>query len=68
MLRRLPIESGQPVVVFAAARLALVVLALVGVVSTGFPYDGRSAAVLGLVALPGRWPTPCSRAARPSRR
>ena len=52
MLRRLPIESGQPVVVFAAARLALVVLALVGVVLTSFPYDGRSAAVLGLVALP----------------
>ena len=52
MLRRLPIESGQPVVVFAAARLALVVLALVVVLSMGLPYDGRAAAVLGLVGLP----------------
>ncbi len=68
MLRRLPIESAQPVVVFATARLALVVLALVGVVSTGFPYDGRTAAVLGLVALPWAWRTSCSRAGRPSRR
>jgi signal transduction histidine kinase len=52
MLRRLPIESEQPVLMFAAARLALAVLALVVVVSMGFPHEGRTAAVLALLAIP----------------
>jgi signal transduction histidine kinase len=52
MLRRLPIESGQPLVVFAAARLALVIAILIAIVLLGFPYDGRAAVALGGIALP----------------
>jgi signal transduction histidine kinase len=52
MLRRLPIESAQPILVFAIARLTLVVLALTVILALGFPYEGRSALVLGVFALP----------------
>jgi two-component system, NarL family, sensor kinase len=52
MLRRLPIESGQPVLTFAVARLAVVLAALVAIVVLGFPYNGRGAAVLGGFGLP----------------
>ena len=52
MLRRLPIESTGPLTMFAAARLAIPVAGLATVVVLGFPYQGRAAAVLGLVALP----------------
>jgi signal transduction histidine kinase len=52
MLRRLPIESTRPLVVFAATRLAIVGAALVAVLVLEFPYGGRSAAVLGGIALP----------------
>jgi two-component system NarL family sensor kinase len=52
MLRRLPIESGQPVVIFAAARLAVALVAFLAVVGLSFPYEGRGAAVLGGVAVP----------------
>ena len=52
MLRRLPIESAQPILVFAIARLTLVVLALTVILALGFPYEGRSALVLAAVALP----------------
>ena len=47
MFRRLPIESAQPIVVFAVARLAIVVAALVALVMLGFPYEGKAAAVVG---------------------
>ena len=52
MLRRLPIESAQPLVVFAAARLALALAALVALVVLGFPYQGRGVAVVAGVGLP----------------
>jgi signal transduction histidine kinase len=52
MLRRLPIESGRPVVVFALTRLAVTLLAFVAIVVLGFPYDGRAAAVVGGLLLP----------------
>jgi two-component system, NarL family, sensor kinase len=52
MLRRLPIESAQPLVVFAAARLALALAALVALVVLGFPYEGRGIAVIAGLGLP----------------
>jgi two-component system, NarL family, sensor kinase len=52
MLRRLPIESGQPLVVFAAARVAVVVAALLAILVLSFPYDGRAFAVLVGFGLP----------------
>jgi two-component system NarL family sensor kinase len=57
MFRRLPIESAQPLVVFAFARLLLVVAALPAIVVLGFPYEGRALVVLGAVALP--WSLAC---------
>jgi signal transduction histidine kinase len=52
MLRRLPIESGQPVVVFAGTRLAVALAALLALVVLGFPYEGRAAVVVGAVGVP----------------
>jgi two-component system, NarL family, sensor kinase len=52
MFRRLPIESAQPIVVFAIARLAIVVSALLALVVLGFPYEGRGAAVVGGLGVP----------------
>jgi signal transduction histidine kinase len=52
MLPRMPIESSRPLVVFAASRLAIVVVALVATIVLGFPYEGRAAALLGAVLLP----------------
>ncbi|MGH2742222.1 MAG: sensor histidine kinase [Thermoleophilaceae bacterium] len=52
MLRRLPIESAQPLIVFAAARLAVAVAALVALVVLGFPYEGRGIAVVAGLGLP----------------
>jgi two-component system, NarL family, sensor kinase len=46
VLRRIPIESAGPIVVFAAARLAVAVVALVAAASVGFPYHGSAAVVL----------------------
>jgi signal transduction histidine kinase len=45
-MQRLPIESSRPIRVFAAARLAIAVVALLAVVAVDFPYEGRAAAVL----------------------
>jgi two-component system NarL family sensor kinase len=50
-MQRVPIESSRPILVFAAARLAIAVVALVAVVVVGFPYQGRAAAVLGVFVL-----------------
>ena len=47
-MRRVPIESAGPIVVFAVARLAVAVVALVAVALVGFPYEGQAAAVLGV--------------------
>lgn len=52
MLRRLPIGSAQPLVVFAAARFAVAVAALVALVVLGFPYGGRGIAVVAGLGLP----------------
>jgi two-component system, NarL family, sensor kinase len=52
MLRRLPIESTRPVVLFAILRLALTLLSLVALLTFGLPYDGEAALVVGLVLLP----------------
>jgi signal transduction histidine kinase len=46
-MKRIPIESGRPVLVFATARLAIAVVAFLAVIAVGFPYEGRAAAVLG---------------------
>jgi two-component system, NarL family, sensor kinase len=45
-MRRVPIESSGPIVMFAIARLAVALVALTAVAVVGFPYDGRAAAVL----------------------
>ncbi len=37
MFRRLPIESAQPLVVFAIARLAIALAALLAIIVLGFP-------------------------------
>jgi signal transduction histidine kinase len=50
--RRLPIESAQPIVVFAIARLAIAVAALVALIVLGFPYQGRATAVVAGLAVP----------------
>ena len=52
MLRRLPIESAGPLVLFAVTRVAVTLLALLAVVSLSFPYEGRAAAVIGGLLLP----------------
>jgi signal transduction histidine kinase len=52
MLRRLPIESAQPLVVMALARLAIVGVAFAGLVVLGFPYGGKGAIVIGGAGLP----------------
>jgi two-component system, NarL family, sensor kinase len=62
MFRRLPIESAQPIVVFAVARLAIVLTALVALVVLGFPYEGNAAAVVGGLAVP--WAVLCLVTAR----
>src|SRR6187455_1025654 len=51
IMRRVPIDPDGATLVFAAARLALGVVALIGVVATGFPYQGRAAAVLTVFVL-----------------
>jgi two-component system, NarL family, sensor kinase len=47
-MRRGPIESAGPIVVFAVTRLAVAVVALIAVALVGFPYEGLAAAVLGV--------------------
>jgi two-component system, NarL family, sensor kinase len=62
MFRRLPIESAQPIVLFAIARLAIVVTALLALVALGFPYEGKAAAVVAGLAVP--WAVLCLVTAR----
>ena len=52
MLRRLPIESSGPLLMFAVTRLAVTLLALFAIPVLGFPYGGRAAAVLGGLLVP----------------
>jgi two-component system, NarL family, sensor kinase len=51
-MRRLPIESGGPVVVFAVTRLVVAVLALVAILALAFPYEGWAAATVGGLLVP----------------
>ena len=51
-MRRLPIESGGPVMVFAVTRLAVALLALLAILVLAFPYDGRAAAIVGGLLVP----------------
>jgi two-component system NarL family sensor kinase len=57
MFRRLPIESAQPLVVFASARLLVAAAAVVALAVLGLPAEGRAFAVLGGLALP--WALAC---------
>jgi two-component system NarL family sensor kinase len=57
MFRRLPIESAQPFVIFAIARLAIVAAAFAALVVLGFPYGGEGAIVIGAAGLP--WAVGC---------
>ena len=52
LLRRLPIESTQPVLVFAAARVTLTLAALVGVLAFNLDFRWKGAAVVGGLILP----------------
>jgi signal transduction histidine kinase len=49
---RLPIDSAQPMEVFAAVRLAVAGLALTLVVALGLPHEGRLLAVIGGAGIP----------------
>jgi signal transduction histidine kinase len=52
MLRRLPVESSLPILVFAATRVAAVLVALVAVLALALPDEAAAAVVLGGLALP----------------
>jgi hypothetical protein len=51
MMRRVPIDSAAPVVVFALARLVVSIAALTAVAIVGFPYHGRAGLVLAVFVL-----------------
>ena len=50
-MQRIPIESARPIRVFALARLAVALVALVAVAVFGFPSHGRAAAILAVFVL-----------------
>jgi two-component system NarL family sensor kinase len=50
-MRRIPLESAGPIMLFAAARLAIAIVALAAVIVVGFPYQGRAAAVLAVFVV-----------------
>jgi two-component system NarL family sensor kinase len=50
-MRRVPIDSAAPVVVFALSRLTVSLVSLAAVGILGFPYDGRAGAVLSVFVL-----------------
>jgi signal transduction histidine kinase len=62
MLRRLPIESAQTLVLFAVARVVITIASLVSVAVAGFPFGGKAVAVLGGLWLP--WSLGCLAVAR----
>jgi signal transduction histidine kinase len=51
-LERLPLDSSQPVVWFAFIRLLMPVVVLASLIVISFPFAGRLAGVVALVALP----------------
>ena len=52
MLRRLRIETSEPLVLFAVGRLAIVVVGIVAMLVLSLPEDGRAIAVVAGIALP----------------
>ena len=52
MLRRLPIESYQPVVVFAVSRLAVALVGLAAMLVLSVPEDFSSLAVVAAIVIP----------------
>ena len=52
MLRRLPIDSAGPIIVFAATRVVATALAVLGIVIFGLPDHMTAALIIGAVALP----------------
>ena len=56
-MRRIPIESAAPIVVFAIARLAVAVVALAAVAVVDFPDQEAAALVLGIFVA---WSIGCS--------
>jgi signal transduction histidine kinase len=52
MLRRLPIESAQPVVLFAFSRLAVTLLGLGAMLILSVPEDGSALATIAAIAIP----------------
>ena len=50
-MRRVPIESARPIVVFAIARLAVAIVALAAVAVVDFPHQEAAAVVLGVFVL-----------------
>ena len=52
MLRRLPIESSQPMVVFAVSRLAVALVGLTAMLVLSVPEDLSSLAVVAAIAIP----------------
>jgi signal transduction histidine kinase len=50
-MRRIPIESAGPILVFAVARLAVALVALAAIAVVGFPYEGQAAAVLAVFVV-----------------
>ena len=50
-MRRVPIESARPIVVFAITRLAVAVVALAAVAVVDFPHQEAAAIVLGVFVL-----------------
>jgi signal transduction histidine kinase len=49
---RIPVESQEPIVAFAAIRAMLAAAAVAGLAVLGFPYEGRATAVIAGVILP----------------
>lgn len=49
---RFPVESTRPLVTLAAVRMAAAVVSIAATLALDFPYDGRLALVLAVVALP----------------
>ena len=52
MLKRLPIESAGPVLVFAVTRVVATALAVLGLIVIGLPDNTTAALLVGAVALP----------------
>ena len=52
MLRRLPIESAQPLVLFAFTRLAIVCLGLLALILLSFPGEAWAVALITAIAVP----------------